>query len=615
MNIVHFYRSILENLPQVILVASAQSVPETGQTDFLIEYVNPAWERLSGALMQTVQGKLLSQTVYAKTSIPWCDLGGAVLQNGKTIHNTLYSDLLDKWLDISVSRIEEKYICTNITDVSDVKQGETRLKEQNLRLSSLSAELASSRNNLKRKLDNIEKLNTDLEQLAYYDRLTGLPNRILFTRILSDEIQNVSRSGKKMALAILDIDNLKPLNDSRGHDTGDELLRQMAKRLGTLDTPGIQASRFGGDEFLLIIRNYKNDEDLEHTVNAIQEKLRESYFIYDTEIKSSVSIGVATYPDDADDEQNLLKYADIAMTDAKRCGKNTLALFHSIMKENLLARINLEQRMFRAITEKQFQLFFQPQFDVRTSILRGFEALIRWFDPELGYVSPEKFIPLAEENRSIIPLGSWIMRTACQTMKKWQSDFCFSGIISVNVSPVQLQYAGFVDDLKKIITETGIKPASLEIEITEGVLINDFGSSIKILHEIKDTGVGISLDDFGTGYSSLSYLQYLPLTTLKIDKSFISNITKEQSVEYDITDAIVALVNKLGLDTIAEGVETNEQYDMIRKINCKTIQGFLTGRPMPESDCLKLITKQNIVRRTPAGENDTITETPESKVT
>jgi EAL domain-containing protein (putative c-di-GMP-specific phosphodiesterase class I) len=249
----------------------------------------------------------------------------------------------------------------------------------------------------------------------------------------------------------------------------------------------------------------------------------------------------------------------------------------------------MEQRMLLALENEQFQVFFQPQFDVLTRELRGFEALVRWFDSELGYVSPERFIPMAEENRAIISLGDWIMRTACATLREWQTNFGFSGIMSVNVSPVQLRYSGFIDDLKNVIANTAIRPESLEIEVTEGVLIDNFEDSVKLLQEIKDLGIGVSLDDFGTGYSSLSYLQFLPLTTLKIDKSFIANITKEKSIEYDITDAIVSLVNKLGLDTIAEGVETDEQLEMIKKINCKTIQGFLTGRPMPKNDCDKLI--------------------------
>jgi len=208
---------------------------------------------------------------------------------------------------------------------------------------------------------------------------------------------------------------------------------------------------------------------------------------------------------------------------------------------------------------------------------------------ELGAVSPDRFIPVAEETRLIIPLGEWIMRNACTTLQEWQSVHGFNGILSVNISPIQLKHSDFLDSLRKVLADTGIPPRSLELEITEGILINDFNESVRILEEIKALGVGISLDDFGTGYSSLSYLQYLPLTTLKIDKSFIENITQTKSREFDITNAIVTLVNKLGLDTIAEGVETGEQLEAIREIKCKTIQGYLTGRPLPKKDCPALI--------------------------
>jgi diguanylate cyclase (GGDEF)-like protein len=589
MSIDHFYRTIIETLPELVLVATPMLNPETGQRDYLIEYVNPAWERVSGSRAEVVIGKLFSQTIYAKSSIPWAELGEQFLSTERVGHHICYSELLDKWLDITIAQLADSHICLHINDITELKMGELRLKEQNLRLSTLSAELASSKTNLKVKLEKIETLNANLEQLAYYDRLTGLPNRIRFTAILSEELEAAKRAGIRFALAILDVDNLKPVNDSRGHETGDELLKQMAYRLSSYQRSGVQTSRFGGDEFLIMIHGYEHDSDLLRLLAAVQETLSEPYQIHNAEIKSSVSIGVAIFPDDADTTQDLLKYADIAMTDAKRRGKNTLSLFHSIMQENLLSRINMEHRMFRALESEGYQLFFQPQFDSDSGQLRGFEALVRWFDEELGYISPDKFIPIAEETRIIIPLGSWIMRTACKVLQHWQAEFGFSGIMSVNVSPVQLLHSGFIEELTAVLEETSIPPQSLEIEITEGVFLGNIETSVKVLNEVKNLGIGISLDDFGTGYSSLSYLQYLPLTTLKIDKSFIANIKRTQGVEYEITDAIVNLMNKLGLDTIAEGIETDEQLEMIRKINCKTIQGYLTGRPMPKQDCERLI--------------------------
>ncbi len=589
MNTNHFFRSIIESLPELVIVATPVSISETGETDFLIEYVNAAWEVISGSRCETILGKLLSKTIYAQSSVPWQDLGREVLAARRPVRYEFFSELVDKWLDITLLKLEDNHVCLNISDITELKQSELRLKQQNLRLSSLSSELATSKNNLKLKLDKIETLNASLEQLAYYDRLTELPNRTKFNGMLKDVLQQAKRVNARFALAIFDMDNLKTVNDSLGYDVGDELIRQTAMRLNSFRKDGVIASRFGGDEFLLIINHYDHDAELLYIVNAVQESLREPYFLLNTEVKTSVSIGVATFPEDADNVHNLLKYADIALTDAKRRGKNTLSFFHAIMQETLLHRINLEQKLFRAMEGEEFNLYYQPQFDVATQQLRGFEALARWHDPELGHISPDQFIPIAEETRLIIPLGEWILRTACTTLQEWQSVLGFRGILSVNISPIQLKHSDFLDSLRTVLADTGIPPRSLELEITEGILITDFNESIRILEEIKLLGVGISLDDFGTGYSSLSYLQYLPLTTLKIDKSFIENITRIQSREYDITNAIVTLVNKLGLDTIAEGVETGEQLEAIRELRCKTIQGYLTGKPIPKKECQELI--------------------------
>jgi diguanylate cyclase (GGDEF)-like protein len=583
------YQSILDHLPHAVIIVSKAAVPETEPPDFTINYANAAWEQISGARTSTIVGKAFSATVYSKSIIPWHATCAAVFADGKTVQQTCYSEIVEKWLEFTATRIDGDHACFHIRDVTEQKQAEIRLKEQNLRLSSLSSELTASRNNLKVKLEKIETLNESLEQLAYYDALTNLPNRTRFQNILIDTIEIAARNGEKFAIAIIDIDNMKTLNDSSGHASGDELLRQIAQRLASFESNGIEASRFGGDEFLLLIRNYDHDAALEHLTDSIQETLHEAYMIFNAEIRSTVSIGVTAYPDDAERLQELLKYADIALDDAKGRGKKTTSFFHAVMQERLLSRLNMEKKMFLALENERFFLNYQPQYDAQSGRLRGFEALVRWNDAELGSVSPERFIPIAEETRAIITLGDWIMRTACRTLAAWQRDLSFDGILSVNVSPIQLKASGFLDDLKGIIAENGFNPKSLEIEITEGVLIDDFDSSVALLRSIKDLGVGISLDDFGTGYSSLSYLQFLPLTTLKIDKSFIANITLRDSVEYDITDAIVNLVNKLGLDTIAEGVETEEQLEIIKRIHCHTVQGFLTGRPMLEADCAKMI--------------------------
>lgn len=587
------YRPMLENLPQALLVATYLYSPDSKEYDLLIDYVNPAWEKISGALANTIVGKLFSETVYASTisSKEWLSLAQQAIQTRQLIHKTLFSEIINKWLDLNIIALSDTQVYITFSDVSEIKETEQRLIKQNFRLSSLTSELAESKKNLKIKLMKIETLNSNLEQVAFFDRLTGLPNRHRFTEIVTEQLEFAQRHDRKFAIAIMDVDNLKTLNDSLGHETGDELLNKIALKLRYLEKEDIQACRFGGDEFLLIIKNYEHEAELLHLVNKVQMNLSDTYILEKVQLKSSVSTGVATYPEDAQSLQDLLKYADIAMTDAKKRGKNTVSLFHAVMQETLLRRITMERNMIEAMEKNMFQLYYQPQFNSESLTLRGFEALIRWFDPIIGYISPNQFIPIAEETKFIITLGEWIIRTACATLKDWQERLNFTGILSINISPIQLQHPNFFEDLQSIIHEYNIPRGSLEIEITEGIILSNYESSIPILNKLREIGVGISLDDFGTGYSSLSYLQYIPLTCLKIDKSFIDNIALPNGIEYDITNAIVTLVNKLGLDTIAEGVETQEQLSIIKKIGCRTIQGYLTGKPATASDCEILIVK------------------------
>ncbi|MBP7480187.1 MAG: EAL domain-containing protein [Spirochaetaceae bacterium] len=259
------------------------------------------------------------------------------------------------------------------------------------------------------------------------------------------------------------------------------------------------------------------------------------------------------------------------------------------MQDKLLKRLNLETKLNEAMLNGSFKLYYQPQVDITTNKLRGFEALLRWYDDEIGWISPDQFIPLAEESRLVIPLGDWVMDTACATLRNWIDTYNFEGIMSINVSPIQLKKPSFIYDLDETIKKYSLDPRKIEIEVTEGVLIENMEETVRLLQDVKNLGVGISLDDFGTGYSSLSYLQILPLTTLKIDKSFIANITSKNSVEAEITDSIISLVTKMGLDTIAEGVENAEQLGVLQQINCRNTQGFLMGKPMPVDICEKML--------------------------
>ncbi len=583
------YPSILDSLPQALVIVERRIARETGRFEFRVAYANPAWERISGASVHTIIDVPFERMIYGRSPIPWIQMVESAFADGKPSHQTYYSEIVEKWLSISIALVAKDHLSLTVIDESNHYSGQLRLKEQNLRLSSLSAELAASKNNLKTKLEHIESLNNDLERLAYFDQLTRLPNRARIQATIADMIAQRADTDKRMSIALLDVDNMKNVNDFQGHDSGDELLAQLGERLKSFEKDGIIASRFGGDEFLLIIPDGESyAQTIEQAVMA-QEELNVPYEIGGRKVRSTISMGIASYPDDADNMRDLLKYADMALDDAKKRGKNVISLFRTVMQDRLNSRVSLESRIFLALEDNQFELHYQPQYDIQTKQIRGFEALVRWFDPEKGNISPEEFIPIAEENRAILPLGDWILRTACETLREWQVRLDYNGVLSVNVSPLQLRNEGFLERLTKIVEDSGIVPGSLEIEITEGVLIDDFEASAERLRAIKDLGIGISLDDFGTGYSSLSYLQRLPLTALKIDKSFISNVTNDRSVEYGITDAIVSMTNTLGLDTIAEGVETSEQLSVMKRLNCKTVQGFLTGRPMPKNECERAI--------------------------
>lgn len=585
MNTIDYYQKILDAMDQVVVIARYTIHPKSKEEDILIEFVNKAWEPFTGSHVSTIIGKYISETIYNLKSIPWIEIAQIAISNKNLHRQTYYASLLGKWLDISASFLQENLLCVQLFDITELRTNNTRLKEQNHRLSVMSSELSASKVNLKRKLAKIENLNKELEVIAYYDTLTGLPNREKFTQFINEEVHKAILNSSNIAVAFFDVDNLKTINDTLGHDFGDALLQDMTRRIKAFEKQNVATSRFGGDEFLLLLKNFETEEDVTKLLSLIRKELYKPYTIFNTEIKSSVSIGLALFPQDAKTAQELIKNADIAMTEAKNRGKNCINSFHSLLGQTLKQRTLLEQKLFTAWEEKTFELFYQPQFDVVSRELRGFEALIRWRDSELGNVSPEDFIPIAEENRLIIPLGNWVLETACTTLASWKKKYNFSGVMSVNVSPIQLQSQSFLLTLETILQKTLIDPRSLEIEITEGIFVECEDETISILNKIKSLGVGISLDDFGTGYSSLSYLPKIPLTTLKIDKSFIDNITNRSSLEFDITDAIIGLVTKQGINTVAEGIETLEQYEIMKLINCKTVQGFLTGKPCSEKDC------------------------------
>jgi EAL domain-containing protein (putative c-di-GMP-specific phosphodiesterase class I) len=309
--------------------------------------------------------------------------------------------------------------------------------------------------------------------------------------------------------------------------------------------------------------------------------------VYNALLSSNISASgsLVIFPDDSEDSSELLRFADMAMHEAKRQGKGRIVRFNNEMQKSFTRKMKLESKLAEAVLSGDFQQYYQPQFYIKTGKLRGFEALIRWNDSENGNIPPSEFIPIAEECGLIIPIGKWVLRTAFTELKRWQTEYGFTGIMSVNVSPLQMKQENFVSELADMISSFDIDPDTIEIEITEGVMIDNMHVAVETLAFLKQMGLRVSLDDFGTGYSSLSYLQMLPLDTLKIDKSFINNITDSSGIQANITNSIISMVSKMGLSTIAEGVEAPEQLELLERLNCSIVQGFLRGKPMPARQC------------------------------
>ncbi|WP_288749539.1 bifunctional diguanylate cyclase/phosphodiesterase [uncultured Treponema sp.] len=573
------YKTILDTIPAAVIIAVPVKQDEK-ITDFSIVYLNECFRNLTKNFIK--EGVLFSSfKEKISQDINWFDMAVETIKTKKTIEETFYSHNFSIWIQLVEKCVPGDYVAVSLTNVSQAKEYESALSEQNKKLEEVTSQLKSSRLNLDSQLKNIQQLNEQLLFAAYHDSLTDLYNRSWLSTMMKVQIKETTEKNEKFGILLFDIDNMKDINDSREHNAGDELLKQVATILKLMESKTVTATRFGGDEFVLL---YKNIKDRDEAIEISKKALR---FLNAEGI--GISGGISIFPDDSKKTEDLLKFADMAKIEAKKNGKNNVACFHSLMQEKFLSKLNIETKMSKAMASRNFQLYYQPQFDAKTKELRGFEALLRWYDSDLGWISPEQFIPLAEETHLVVPLGDWVMTTALATIKEWEMKFSFNGIISVNVSPVQFVQEDFIEKLFKKIEKSGIDKKHLEIEITEGVLIDNVEDTISKLNKIREQGVGLSLDDFGTGYSSLRYLQLLPLTTLKIDKSFVSNIAAKDGFEAKLTESIISLVSKMGLNTIAEGVENEEQLKMIQKFNCRTIQGFLLGKPMPKEQCEKLL--------------------------
>jgi diguanylate cyclase (GGDEF)-like protein len=416
---------------------------------------------------------------------------------------------------------------------------------------------------------------------AYHDVLTGLPNRALFMdRLNRSLIRARHRDDYLFAVLFLDLDRFKVINDSLGHPMGDKLLVAIARRLETCLRPGDMVARLGGDEFAIILDHLKHIKDAIQAAERIQKELSLPFNLGGHEMFASASIGITTSLIPYAAPEDFLRNADTAMYRAKDQGRGCFELFDTGMHETALAVMQLENDLRRALARYEFKVYYQPIISLDNWRIAGFEALLRWQHPEQGFISPMKFIPVAEETGLIIPIGHWVLIEACGQMRDWQKQFPSTPplSISVNLSGKQLAQPDLIEQIKQILDQTEIPPDSLKLEITESAIIDNTETAAALLKQIKSLGIKVSLDDFGTGYSSLSYLHRFPIDTLKIDRSFVTRMNLPKNSE--IVRTIVTLAANLGMDVIAEGVESGDQIVQLTGMNCEYVQGYLFSQPI-----------------------------------
>lgn len=480
-----------------------------------------------------------------------------------------------------------------LVHIRKIKTIRKQLYQSNEELTQTYEELVASDEELKHQLDEIRFIQKSLTQseekytyLALHDILTGLPNR---RSLLEDSDRLLEgNSGKKLALLFIDMDNFKYINDTMGHEFGDELINKASQRLKTaLNDFGI-LYRLSGDEFILLIHDIENKFKAEEFMCQILDSFKDEFEIRNSVLHITFSIGAALYPDHGNRIEDLIKCADIAMYKAKEQGKNRYVLYDKDMDKAFSERMIIEKLLHTAMEKEEFEVHYQPQFDIQTQKVTGLEALLRWKSSELGNVSPIKFIPVAEDTHLIIPLGEWVLNQACIFIKELHDKGLKDLTVSVNISTIQILQSGFTQKIIDIIDSYKLNPECIELEITETILIESFTTVLKKLNKLKGMGIRIALDDFGKGYSSLNYLKQLPISTLKIDKSFIDSVSTDEEGR-TITRHIITLGRSLGMTIIAEGVEYTEQLEYLKKYHCDRIQGYLFSKPLPGEEVKKLL--------------------------
>jgi diguanylate cyclase (GGDEF)-like protein/PAS domain S-box-containing protein len=543
------------NLAERVFEHAMEGIVITAPNGEIIR-TNPAFTLLTGYSENEVVGKTMS--ILASGKHPpefyqemWAQITEEGQWSGEIWNKKKNGELFLEWLTISAVHDEFNNIC-HLTglfrDVTEIRQQEEQIRH-----------------------------------LAYFDELTGLPNRRLLKDRISVAISGASRNDYQLAVMFIDLDQFKRINDNFGHDIGDTVLVELAKRLEGITRENDTLARIGGDEFVILMPSINCYDDVIGLGRRINEVLAEPFVLGDDHKKHvTISIGACVYPDDGATVEDLLKHADTAMYTVKASGRNGLKLFSQEMAQRSMQHFTMEANLRDAIQRDELALHYQPKVDVITGEMMGMEALLRWYQPELGAVSPAKFIPLAEETGLIEQIDPWVINRACQQLREWLDQELTPVKVALNISPISLRHRNLINIIKEALVKHHVPASLIQIEITESAFIDDMEGVIVQLEAIKELGITISLDDFGTGYSSLSYLAKLPLDELKIDASFIRNITTCETSD-TLIRAITGLAKNLDLKVVVEGVETQSQLTYVEELMCDLVQGYLTGRPAPAS--------------------------------
>jgi len=529
----------------------------------MVEYVNPAFEKTTGYLRKSILGK-----------------PSRVLKSGKQsadFYNNLWRTILsgNVFRDVLVNRKKNGDLYYEEKIITPIKNSKGEI-----------INFVATGRDITERMQHEERLSF----MAHHDALTELPNRTLFMDRLKQSLAHARRYEKKIAVLFIDLDRFKNINDTLGHDTGDQMLTEVAARLGKNIRQEDTVARLGGDEFSVLLTNIEAEQDASLMAEKILLSLSVPLQLDQQELFITASIGISMFPSDGVDAGTLLKNADIAMYKAKDLGKDNYQFYSTDMSARAFQRLTMENSLRRALEREEFVLFYQPQVNIKTDRISGAEALVRWKHPELGLVSPSDFVPLLEETGLIAPVGYWIFESACKQLKIWH-DMGFSGLeMSINISGRQFHSKNFVEKIENIIKENNCSSEMIEIEITESVLMENQHNSMPALEALDDIGFKIAIDDFGTGYSSLSYLRHFRIDTLKVDQSFVRDVNEDPD-DAAITSAIIAMAHSLNLRVIAEGVETYQQLEFLKQRQCEYVQGYLFSRPLPVDEFTKLLKK------------------------